>query len=206
VFSDNGGQGVPVFRFGWNHNVEANVSQYEFDYRNYGGAGVFDVSVVSTGPKDASGLSVELVFVLKGDQDQVCPGASPSVQLTISGMPEGEDWQGLTDGVHTLCPTEYSHFNNGTNYAIEIWVDRGWYYGPDYGDNLSIMAINRWTTDISSRMQLKWRRGTANWQYTYKPTYGTTVAIRNRLFRTFVIGPTTFTLERGAGNWQYVPI
>jgi hypothetical protein len=214
VFTDNGWDGVDVLSNSWSYATIPKLDQYLFDHLPNGvGTPCFDLAVKGDGDPNAVGLSVELIFVLRGDQDQVCPRTAPSVQLTISGMPVGEDWQGLTDGVHTLCPTQYYWFNNHytwythpyDDFRNEHWRDAAWYYGPYYPDRLQINATNRWTTDINSRMQFKWGRPGGWYQYTFQPSSGTTGFIQDRLFVSFMIGPTTFTLARGAGPWRTPP-
>jgi hypothetical protein len=200
VFTDNGYMGPSPNATQFNWSMSAKPFSYEFRHGD-----VYDVAVESTGSKDAQDLTVEMVFVLKGKQyDQYCPQGQPSVQLTISGLGMGETWQGLDDGVHTICPSRYNTFDNQYDYRNEYWADRGSYYGPMANDFLRFAAINWVGYTAQSRVALSWKKGTGVYFTESIPTTGTVTGfIKDRLFVTFVLAGVTFTIDRGGGPWQF---
>lgn len=169
---------------------------------------VIDVIVdPNGGTGDAADFSVELTFVLDGHQDQKCLQGYPPVVLTIVDMEPGEDWQGLTNGVHTLCPNSYGRFRTvSAYYTTSIYTTdaESWLYGSgsSYLAFRAVMMVAPASTFSNSYIRMKYLVG-GTLQLSYSLTYSASVYgwIRDRLFTSFNLGAATFTLQRGVGNW-----
>lgn len=198
VMADNSGDGVTLVNTQWVMSEHAITENYTF----YSGD-IIDIWCKGTSPNDAEDLSVELTFVLHGYHALLCIGNAPQIEMTISGM-SGSDWQGLTDGVHNICPvTSYFRFwymssYTTTNwYKIEEWIGRG--QTPHFtGDILTLWASYMPTIPYANSTII-FAFDSVYTSVSY--TTGISGYIQDRLFQTFVVSGVTFTLNRGPGEW-----
>ena len=49
-----------------------------------------------------------------------------ALQITISGLPEGETWLGFGNGVHLLCPNENGYYTNQSTNATTQNITVSW--------------------------------------------------------------------------------
>ena len=203
AFTDNGGDGPWVRDLSPTFSTQANTNSYGIQKGDN-----YDMYVRGLPPGDGEDLSATLTFVIKGDEEVDCPGNFPATILTISGMPGGEDWQGLGDGVHTLCPSLYEYRNDiytaSSFYFSERWYDQ---HSPGYtNDRLEMRARRRDDEGPLfefSAVYMAFGTATGVYYSTRSWSSGVQGQIRNRLFRVFVLGGVTFTTSRGPGPWLY---
>jgi hypothetical protein len=139
-------------------------------------------------------------------------GPPPRITLQISsGMTVGETWNGLTEGIHTLLPTEFNQ--TGPNNPNQYYKYERWYF---YGDDSLVFKAVRYgvyTTSIwySSNYAFYWgdRSTGADGFVTsvpggVPPTYLNGFLRDNFLDNAVVIGSgeteVTFTWERKSGD------